>query len=347
MRCFADFVLDSDLCLEPEERSLTLSGPANSISLTLLNAEHDLTRPASVLSAHLLFEAPTFDANLKAAAFAILSEFLNVLTYTTNRKFEIVCLKRIIDWTPGTVQRQAFIYAERPEWDVAEPALDFKFIETAQRLLSMASSKSEQREAMRWYRRAIQSSNIEEQFSCFWFALEILAEASKGPEKVPSKCPKCQGPLFCEACGAHPLHRRYTGAAIQNLIEKVHPDSSDEIFKTLQTIRHTLMHGRRISSVIEKLPCDEQQAVTKLAFVTWQAIFSTFTEPDPKPDEPLNFGFVDNVARRKLVAGALITTTLPGDPHDPQIIDFPKIDVTIKDIPTGPAQQVNENQTRE
>jgi hypothetical protein len=287
MRCFADFVLDSDLCLEPTANALTLNGPAGSFLLTLSNAEHDPMLPKSVLIAHLVFEAPKFDKNLRDLALAKLSECLNFLTYTTNRKFEVIFLKRIIDWTPGTVQRQAFIYAERSEWDIAEPGLDQRFMETADRLLTMSSGSSEQQEAMRWYRRGIQSSNIEEQFSCFWFALEILAEALKGPEKVPSRCPRCKGPLFCESCGEHPIHRRYVGEAIQTLIEQVHPDSSGEIFKTLQMIRHTLMHGGRISSIISRLPCDEQQAVTKLAFITWQAISRTFTKPDP-PDAPLD-----------------------------------------------------------
>jgi hypothetical protein len=89
------------------------------------------------------------------------------------------------------------------------------------------------------------------------------------------------------------------------------------------------MHGSRISSIISRLPCDEQQAVTKLAFITWQAISRTFTKPDPTPDAPLDFGYVENFARRRVVAGAHITTEMPGDPCNPRIIDFPKIDVSI------------------
>jgi hypothetical protein len=102
MRCFADFVLDSDLCLEPTANALTLNGPAGSFLLTLSNAEHDPMLPKSVLIAHLVFEAPKFDKNLRDLALAKLSECLTFLTYTTNRKFEVIFLKRIIDWTPGT-----------------------------------------------------------------------------------------------------------------------------------------------------------------------------------------------------------------------------------------------------
>jgi hypothetical protein len=150
------------------------------------------------------------------------------------------------------------------------------------------SSGEEQQAAMRWYRLAIQASIIEEQFSYFWFALEIASENLKGTEKVPSKCPRCQGPLFCEKCGDHPTHRRYPGEAIRQLIQRVHPEGADEIFNTLQTIRHTLMHGGRISSVISELPRDEQEAVNKLAFVTWQAISIMFSKPDTASTEELN-----------------------------------------------------------
>ena len=256
MRVLADFVLDSDLCLKPESGPLTLNGPDGSFALTLSNAEHDQTLKSSVLSAQLIFDTPSFE-NVKTAAIDKLSVCLNSLTYATNRKFASVVLKRIIDWTPGTIDRRALIYKETPEWDIAEPALDPDFMHTAERLLAMSSGAQA---AMRWYRRAIGANVIDDQFSYFWFALEIVAETLKGAERVPSKCPHCQSALFCEKCNTHPTHRRYPGEAIQQTIQRVHPQTSDEIFSTLQTIRHSLMHGGRISSVIDKLPCDEQQA---------------------------------------------------------------------------------------
>jgi hypothetical protein len=279
------------------------------------------------VSAHLVFDAPSFE-DVRELALEKIAEALNILTFVTNRNFSVILLKRVIDWTPGIVKRQALIFVEAPEWDLAEPELSQKFIDTAQRLLAM-SSRSEQHEAMRWYRRAIRAEVFEEQFSYFWFALEIIAERLKGSEKVASKCPHCNGALFCEACGKHPFHTRYAGEAIKQFVERVHPENSDEVFKTLQKIRHTLAHGGQISSVIGDLPCSEGQALNKLAFVTWSAIYMMFGKPDPVPDAPLDFGLVENFARRKIIGSAHVVVGMGGNPENPSINDFPRVDFTV------------------
>ena len=345
MRCLADFVLDSDLCLAEGGAPLRLNGPDGVFSLVLSNAEADHALPDAVLSAQLIFEADSFDENIRGIACDKLAEALNCLTYATSRKFALKRLKRVIDWTPGLVERNAIIYQETPEWDLAEPALDGTLLDTAERLLAMQAGE-DQRAAMRWYRLAIQARNLEEQFSYFWFSLEIAAETLKGKEKVPSRCPQCHGNLFCEKCKDYPMHRRYAGEAIQHVIERVHPENAEELFKTLQLIRHTLMHGRRIASVLDQLPCNEQQAVNKLAFVTWQAIGQMFSRPDPRPATPLTFGYCDNLVRRTLVAGVQIVTTLVrGDPNNPQLADFPafQLDIMSAPWPVSPEQGNKKN----
>jgi hypothetical protein len=94
------------------------------------------------------------------------------------------------------------------------------------------------------------------------------------------------------------------------------------------------MHGGRISSVISELPCNEQEAVNKLAFVTWQAISIMFSKPDPASTEELNFGYVENVVRRKIVGSAHIVTQMSGDLNHPRIKDFPKVNFSVNCIKT-------------
>ena len=240
-----------------------------------------------------------------------LSEILNFLAFTTSRKFTVKKLKRLIEWTPGLLERQAIIFHNSPEWDSPEPVLDANFLDTAERLLAMKSA-GEQSAAMRWYRLGLHAEDPEQQFTYFWFALEIAAEALKGTEKIHSKCPRCRGDLFCKSCNNYPLHRRYRGEAIQQAVEAVQPTEAEEIFQALQSIRHTLMHGGRISSIRDQLPCDEQQAVNKLAFVTWQTIFRMFSNPDLPGRKPFSFGYCDNLVRRPLSFGVHIKTTLKG-----------------------------------
>jgi hypothetical protein len=331
MRCLADFVLGSDLCLAPGTGPLAFTGPQKSFAVTLSNAGHDPALPNSVLSARIVFDAPSFE-NIRAGALEKLADCLNFLTFVTNRKFALVRLKRIIDWTPGLLDRHALIFAEMPEWDVAEPALDQLFVDTVERLL-LRLSGNEQQAAMRWYRLGVQAqASLEEQFSYFWFALEIAAETLKGTDKVNSKCPRCRSNLFCEQCDDYPTHRRYPGEAIQQVLQTVQPEGTDQIFEALQTIRHTLMHGGRISSIIDQLPCNAEQAVNKLAYITWHAIWMMFKPSEG--EETLNFGYVDNIVRRTIVGTAhVVTQMLGGNPNDPHIKDFPNINFTA--VPTS------------
>jgi hypothetical protein len=343
MRCLADFILDSDLCLKPGAEPLTLSDPQGRFSLSLSNAsEAEHAVPDAVLSAQLVFETglslTEAFREVQQVATNWLGYALNALTYATNRKFVPRSLKHLIDWTPGLVERDAMIYTETPEWDLAEPALDNGFIDTAERLLAMDSG-GEHQAALRWYRIGIQEKVLEQQFSYFWFALEVVAEAIKGIERVPSKCPRCQSPLYCEQCRTHPTHRRYPGEAIHEVVCRVHPQGSDEVFQILQRIRHALMHGGRIAD-IRDLPCDDQQAVDKLAFVTWNAIGLTANQAgDPRRGTELNFGVPEHFARRVIVANVHIRVPLPGDPDNPRFADFPEFKFEAK---YAPAQQASD-----
>jgi hypothetical protein len=238
MRCLADFILDSDLCLPVGTAPLTLNDPAGRFALTLSNAsEAEHAVPEAVLSAQVIFETnltfPDVRREIDELAYKWLAEALNVFAFTTNRKFIPRTLKRLADWTPGLIERDAMIYTETPEWDLAEPELSIDYIGTAERVLAMQAGPEHQA-AMRWHRIAVQEGVPEQQFSYFWFALEIVAEAMKRAERVPSACPRCRAPLYCEQCQNHPTHRRYPGEAIQDLVLRVHPQQPGEVFEILQ-----------------------------------------------------------------------------------------------------------------
>ena len=190
MRCLADFTLDSDLCLPAGAAPLTLNDPAGRFSLTLYNAtEAEHAVPEAVLSAQMIFETdlrfPDEWREIDELADKLLGEALNVLAFATNRKFVPRTLKRLVDWTPGFIDRDAMIYTETPEWDLAEPELNADYIQTAERILAMQAGPEHQA-AMRWHRIAVREGVLEQQFSYFWFALEIVAEALKGTERVPN-----------------------------------------------------------------------------------------------------------------------------------------------------------------
>jgi hypothetical protein len=181
MRCLADFLIDSDLCLKPDAAPLRVKAPDNDFSLTLSNAGGPEAPLDAVLSGQLFFggglvrkysedragqahgDAYWAVSNLgdKHSSEIRMNQALcasrwilncrpisNCLTYATNRKFLMNTIKRVIDWTPGLTETRAIIYVETSEWDVAEPLLDDAFIDAAERILVMQPS-AQQQAAMR------------------------------------------------------------------------------------------------------------------------------------------------------------------------------------------------------
>jgi hypothetical protein len=343
MLVLADFLLDSDLCLRDGAAPITIRPPNSEFSITISNATAaDRASGDVVLSGQLTFNSDVFDKTLRAVALEKLGSALNLLVFTTRRKLALTRLKQIIDWTPGLTDRRAFIYAETPEWEIATPGFSHLYADTIERLLAM-DPMVEQQSAMRWFRRGIEATTMEDQFSYFWFSLEIAAEALKGPERVPSKCPKCKSPLYCEQCRTHPEHRRYPGEAIRQVVERFYPKTADEMFEPLQLIRHTLMHGGRVASLVGKLPGDAQSAVNIMAYVSWHAILLMFRKLPPD-QQPISVGYKDQFVHQTIVGTADMTIRMPGDPNNPKIEDFPAVDVKINRAATPSADKSGLNE---
>jgi hypothetical protein len=187
--------------------------------------------------------------------------------------------------------------------------------------------------ALRWFRLGIGGDGIEEQFTYLWFALETAAEGLKQPGKVRSKCPVCQGELFCESCGEHPEHRRFAADAIRDVILGAHEDEQrgKQVFKVLTKIRHTLMHGRRMESLEASLPYDTHRATNELAQIARDAIwklndFSAYAERELQ----LNFVTSQDVVRGKLIGAARIQSVFGPDPEKPVLGDSEGIKISLR-----------------
>jgi hypothetical protein len=337
MKLLADFIVDSDLCLPEGTPPVEIHSGAEKWDLSLSNIKPGADAVTAQLAARLTFEHADGLIGARDAAREKLASAMNALAYATNRKFAAATLIKIVDWTPGKVERQALIFVEAPLDDRAEPGLTADFAGSANRFLAMQSSHA-QASAMRWYRVAIGEGIQEAQFTYFWFALEIAAQALKATEKRYSKCPRCHSKLYCETCQVHPMHRPYPGEAIRQLVERVHPKNTEEVFETLQKIRHTLLHGERIESIAAELPCTSEQAVNRLAVVTWHAIRLMFDKKmDPEPDKTWVLGNPATVVRMTVVATANVLTGMKGgDPANPRIEDFPNIEASVQFAPRQP-----------
>jgi hypothetical protein len=326
MEILADYELSSDLRLPDGAPPMVISSEVHQFRATITNIGLE-TQEEGTLACRLVFGAPDFEHSENLADQKVV-KLVNALAYTTNRKFAVDQLRKIIEWTPGIRQRRAHLFQRAPLDHRAEPALTPEFGQTAEHLLDRQSD-DQQHSAMRWYRLGIQSDSPEEQFSYFWFALEIAAQVLKSTDRAPSRCPVCRGPLYCERCETHPTHRPYPGEAIRQVIARVQAENPGEIFETLQKIRHTLMHGDRLATIEHELPCTTDQAVTKLAQVTWNAIAALFDTPTGAVPNQLMFGQPDTVLRHTLVARVDVLTELLADHENPRIENFPNFNFSV------------------
>jgi hypothetical protein len=327
MRLLADYLLDADFCLPENDPPLVVRGPFDTYTLTLSNTDAAHHASTGVLAARLVF-----DANDLHTARPIADDYigfcLNALTYITGHAFGYNSLKQIVDWSPGKTMRELIRYVETPMRDLAEPALGTEFGPTMEHFL-VTQAGEKQQTALRWFRLGLQADKVEDQFTYFWFALEIAAEALKDREKVPSACPHCRGPLYCEACEKHPLHKKYPGQAIKALVDRYADSENPDIFHCLQKIRNTLMHRNRIASVIDSLPCNETDAVNALAHITQEALGEMFTVKNENPPSRLVMARSSDVTRKKIVMSVHASVGMGGDPDKPTFSDLPNIEVTI------------------
>ncbi len=75
--------------------------------------------------------------------------------------------------------------------------------------------------------------------------------------------------------------------------------------------------------------CTKVQVVTVLVKIAWRSMSLLWDhERDPFPDQTLILGEI-NVARQRLVAAALVSIGLSGDPDDPRIADVPMINAEV------------------
>ena len=89
------------------------------------------------------------------------------------------------------------------------------------------------------------------------------------------------------------------------------------------------MHGKRINSILEKLPCSEHEAINKLAYIAWQAIWLMFKEPITALPDTMVFGFTDDLVRRTLIGCVHMRIGMKGDANHPNMSDFPKYEFEI------------------
>jgi hypothetical protein len=198
----------------------------------------------------IAFDAPSL-TEAKDIAEPLAKEFLDYLTFASSLRTRLRDLRHIFNWEPGNDgNRECYYYTTRDTHDGAPyEALDQQLLNSIG-MLQAHSPNPRLRRAMKWFANGVSTRFYDDQFVYFWLVVELIAQNAKDPTTpVPDKCPKCQGPLFCETCKTVPTHRPYQKQAIEQLFIKTCAGGSIDgptFFRQASDARNMLMHGDEV-----------------------------------------------------------------------------------------------------
>jgi hypothetical protein len=329
MRCVANVEVRSQISVMTDDLVLTITDPRGAFKARIKNIPRsDFTTPF-LLSFHIYFEAPSLNDS-KEIAEDLLATCLNMLAFTTGSAFRMHRFRQIVDAEVPAKgdMRNILMWGE---YDDPQPFLQKDNARSIERLLEHDVPPAIRR-ALRWYRLGIDAVSPDDQFAYFWFALEIVAEFQKPPEKVHDKCPHCQSPLYCENCQKHPEHRPYAKQAIRAVMKAAECD--DATMNLLDKTRNSLMHGTTLREIESSLPTPHESIVDILGRILWKALVLQF--PKEFFNGTLVMGMPSTYIHYKANAIAHVQTIVPVDKDGHFNLDFKGMTVAI--TPPGPPQ---------
>lgn len=334
MECVADYEVRAECSVVADNLVLRFRHPKGFYRARIENIPRLVYTTPFLLSLHLYFDAPSLD-EAEDIANDFLADCLNMLAFTTGSGFRLHRIRQIIDASPPRTDgmRSLLMWGDRVKYDDPQPFLREVTASTIERLLEFDMPPAVFR-AFRWYRLGINAMMPDDQFTNFWFALEILAEFQKPTEKVPDRCPQCQSPLFCESCNTLPVHRPYAKMAIRALLKSADKECDDATIERLEKTRNSLMHGAILEEIEDSLPQPHEKIVDILGRLLWKALILQF--PRDMIDGTLAMGFPSTYIHRTLHGVAHISTVVP-DGADGDF-DLSVKGVKMEMVPPGPPQ---------
>lgn len=328
-RWLSDYEVEAHLCI-PDGSQLLYSHPQGLFKLHLRNLRTETGTDTPLLSAQLILEAEDEDAAASRSR-DLLRFFLDTLAFVTSNRFAIHQIVRVVDWTQGVSRRQCVQFKGFPGADLPIPALDATLLKTV-RALDNAEISPRLRRALRWFAQGVGSTYFDDQFQYFWFVLELVAELTKDPSRVPDLCPKCRTAVFCSACSTTPTHRPFPKQAIQQLVERTLLDKPDEAFTKFLDVRNQLLHGEEVRDVEKSLSISMAEVVDQIGRVAWMALLYAF---QATIDGTKDFLRVDSYTHKVLTTKVHMIVGAGADPNNPRVDDLPSLQISLitRDVP--------------
>jgi hypothetical protein len=332
MQLVANYELKTESSIVRDDLTLRINHPKGLYRARIKNIPRTVYTTPFLLSLHLYFEAPSI-TEAKEAADGHLIDCMNMLSFTTGSRFQRHRIRQIVEINPETPMTTVLMWSESIEYEDPQPFLDENITRSIERLSEFDIPPAIRR-AMRWYRLGVNELNPDDQFTNFWFALEIVAEFQKSTDKVPNACPKCRAPLYCQTCETHPTHRPYAKQAIRELLKSVDKDCDDAIIARLDKTRNSLMHGATLKEIEDSLPQPHEEIVDVLGRLLWKALVHQF--PKEMFDGKLAMGSPTTYVHRTMHAVAHVQTIVPKDSNGDLDLSFTGMTASV--VPFGPPQ---------
>ena len=225
----------------------------------------------SILSAQVYFNSESFES-AKRDAEEYLVNFIYLLTFVTNMPIKFLTIRKLADWSLGLSERKAHYFSPIEGEDQPFLALNQEIADSVTILERIERTPALNR-ALRWFSLGVRARYAEEQFTYFWFAIEILAQIDKPVEPVQDKCSICSNPLYCENCAQHPTHRPYPKQSIEALFSEFVQDNSEGFFGKANEVRNRIMHGDSLEDIENNLGAKVEDLINGLGKIAWCALY--------------------------------------------------------------------------
>ena len=323
----AQIEVEAEAVLPDGASPFEYADPRGDYRLKLVNRAVRPLAETPLLEMQLEFDA----SDLKTAADKakeLSRRFLHWLSFVTCCGFRVRRLERVVDWTPGLTMREQMIY-HTDRTDLPQSVVIQDLAPTIA-LFNAEDVAEEVQRALRWFAKGVSAEWIDEQFHCFFFTIEILAEFKKSPTPVPDQCPKCHGELFCRHCNEVPTHRPYARQAIKALLATciTGVGGAEAAFADLNRARSRVMHGKHHDEIEGELSVPFDKLVDRAGHIAWTCLVNSMRLPPGK--HQLCLLQANTFVKRALTMGAHVHMGSPrGDPQNPRLEDLGKLEISV------------------
>ena len=325
-RFLADCELASHACLPKDLDQFVCKHPSGNYEIHLSNLRMEPQEEYSILSAQVYFSSESFES-AKRDAEEYLVNFIYLLTFVTNMPIKFLTIRKLADWSAGLSEREARYFL--PIEGEGQPflVLSQQIADSVTALEKIERTPALNR-ALRWFFLGVRARFTEEQFTYFWFSIEILAQIDRSVEPVQDKCSICSNPLYCKNCDQNPTHRPYTKQSIEALFSEFVRDNSEGFFGKANEVRNRIMHGDSLGDIEKNLGAQVEDLINDLGKIAWCALHKKLMNriDGSISKDKISFFMAEKYAHATATFVPRISFS-GADPDNPNLSEMPKLEI--------------------